>query len=642
MSISGYNTNPPPDDGTTGANNQLKWSKHKDKIGDPLKNLAESINTNVLSAFGKTINTDPDQNNTIAGSMAFTASELTISGGSVEIKRSHHTIDTELDTATDFLSTIDNSSTSDGAIVYLRSANSAREVTIDSSGNIVAFSDIVLSTTRSTVFQRIGTTWYRINENRITLKHFGAVGDGVTDDSAAQIAAAASGEHFTVTEGTYLGSGIKIITDKQSVTFEGDVTLKALANNDVLFWNAADFCQHSGTFTTDSNSKTGVWGLLCGPADLTQTTLLVSNSHNRLPGIIGDSGLTELTVLQAGPDVGGTDSGCFYNMFPYGRGRGATRNMWLRSPPNAGGAPCNRNSFWDYRAGTQGGSASNTGLQIDAGDTNDFFNCNFEGVASGTSPNATPTAVKILNTDPISSADNNTNRFYGGFCESNTRDVDNANPTTQFFGFGYNDTISVFSAGPSIAIGGRDSSQTRQIMPGAQFTNVAGDSQLDSLKLTTGKLAFLVTQAATADPNTLDDYEEGTWTLTITADTTAGTPTYSVQSGTYRKLGRWVKISGTVTFTGGTLPTGSFVNIAGLPFLSNNGDAAHLTPISLIPSNLTGGTAGRIAMAHIADALTQINLIEVDQDGQPFSSLVMARLTSTTSFEVSGEYRTTN
>lgn len=555
------------------------------------------------------------------------------------------TFDTKAD-----MSALDSSSLTEGQLVFTVSrsvvgdegggefrvtkTDISTEVTADTQGGVfVPFDSDVTGANGGFIRQFNGVAnvlWY------------GADKTGATNSSTAQTAVVDSGLSFTVPEGIYLGNGFKIETDKQDVTFEGSVILKAFANNDVLFWQAATRSHHNGRFTTDSNAKTGVWGLLCGPADLTQTTTLVNNSHNRMPGIIGDNNLAELTVLQAGPDVGGTDSGCFYNVFPYGRGRGAKRNIWLRSPPNAGGAPCNRNSFWDIRAGTQGGLASNTGLQIDAGDTNDFFNCNFEGVSNVTGPNATPTAVKILDTDPVSGSDNNTNRFYGGFCEANTRDVDNANPTTQFFGFGYDDTKSVFSAGPSIAIGGRDSSQTRQILPGAEFTNVPGDSQLDSFKLATGKLAYPATQLPSSDPNTNDDHEEGTWSPTISAAGTPGAPTYSLQSGTYVKRGRWVKISATVTFSGGTLPTGSFVNIGDLPFVSNNGDAAHLTPVSLVPSNLTGGTAGRIVMAHISDALTQINLIEVDQDGQPFSSLVTSRLTSTTSFEISGEYRTTN
>src|SRR6185369_12768660 len=55
QAISGYNANPPPDDGSTGADNEVDWSFVKTKIGDPVKTLSEAINTAVSSAFGKVI-----------------------------------------------------------------------------------------------------------------------------------------------------------------------------------------------------------------------------------------------------------------------------------------------------------------------------------------------------------------------------------------------------------------------------------------------------------------------------------------------------------------------------------------------------------------------------------------------------------
>lgn len=48
----GYNANAPADDGTQTAANQVTWAKHKDKLGDPLKTFAQSVDTNVLAAFG--------------------------------------------------------------------------------------------------------------------------------------------------------------------------------------------------------------------------------------------------------------------------------------------------------------------------------------------------------------------------------------------------------------------------------------------------------------------------------------------------------------------------------------------------------------------------------------------------------------
>lgn len=51
VTISGYNATPPPDDGSQVSANQVTWAKHKTKLADPIKTLAESINTNVNAAF---------------------------------------------------------------------------------------------------------------------------------------------------------------------------------------------------------------------------------------------------------------------------------------------------------------------------------------------------------------------------------------------------------------------------------------------------------------------------------------------------------------------------------------------------------------------------------------------------------------
>lgn len=49
QSISGYNSNPPPDDGTTGDDNKLTWAKHKTKLADPIKTLAEAVDTALVN-----------------------------------------------------------------------------------------------------------------------------------------------------------------------------------------------------------------------------------------------------------------------------------------------------------------------------------------------------------------------------------------------------------------------------------------------------------------------------------------------------------------------------------------------------------------------------------------------------------------
>src|SRR3990167_5794145 len=56
------------------------------------------------------------------------------------------------------------------------------------------------------------------------------------------------------------------------------------------------------------------------------------------------------------------------------------------------------------------------------------------------------------------------------------------------------------------------------------------------LTLSNGGIKFPATQVLSADANTLDDYEEGTFTPTISGGTTAGAGTYSIQVGDYVKI----------------------------------------------------------------------------------------------------------
>jgi hypothetical protein len=70
----------------------------------------------------------------------------------------------------------------------------------------------------------------------------------------------------------------------------------------------------------------------------------------------------------------------------------------------------------------------------------------------------------------------------------------------------------------------------------------------------------------TAAANSLDDYEEGTFTPTVEGSTTAGTGTYSTRQGTYTKIGNLVTINVWLNWTGHT-GTGN-VLLANFPFTS--------------------------------------------------------------------------
>jgi hypothetical protein len=99
-----------------------------------------------------------------------------------------------------------------------------------------------------------------------------------------------------------------------------------------------------------------------------------------------------------------------------------------------------------------------------------------------------------------------------------------------------------------------------------------------------GQIKFPAAQNASANANTLDDYEEGTFTPRIDGTTTAGTGTYTTQVGTYTKVGNLVKVVMQIVTTGHT-GTGNMI-VEGLPFLSAN--VASATPaVALHWTNLT-------------------------------------------------------
>lgn len=91
-----------------------------------------------------------------------------------------------------------------------------------------------------------------------------------------------------------------------------------------------------------------------------------------------------------------------------------------------------------------------------------------------------------------------------------------------------------------------------------------------ALTLTNGQLFFPASQVPSANANCLDDYEEGTWTPTLTFATAGNLAVvYSSRLATYTKVGRLVTVNFeivTTTFTW-TTATGAFL-ITGLPFVS--------------------------------------------------------------------------
>lgn len=98
-----------------------------------------------------------------------------------------------------------------------------------------------------------------------------------------------------------------------------------------------------------------------------------------------------------------------------------------------------------------------------------------------------------------------------------------------------------------------------------QFTSTIGVGTAASAS--GSGVSFPATQSPSTDANTLDDYEEGTWTPTVTAG--AGAITAYTASGYYTKIGRSVECTATINIT--TNGTGADNIVYTLPFTAAAG-----------------------------------------------------------------------
>jgi hypothetical protein len=88
--------------------------------------------------------------------------------------------------------------------------------------------------------------------------------------------------------------------------------------------------------------------------------------------------------------------------------------------------------------------------------------------------------------------------------------------------------------------------------------------------LSVNGITFPATQSPSADANTLDDYEEGTWTPTPTSDGTQPTiAAYLDRVGTYTKVGNTVNVRCNLRLNISNAGSGN-ARVTGLPFIASS------------------------------------------------------------------------
>jgi hypothetical protein len=147
-------------------------------------------------------------------------------------------------------------------------------------------------------------------------------------------------------------------------------------------------------------------------------------------------------------------------------------------------------------------------------------------------------------------------------------------------------------------------------------------------------ITFPATQSASSNANTLDDYEEGTWTPTVTFGGASVGITYNTTftGATYTKIGNRVCISGFLLLTNKGSSTGS-ARIANLPFTSEAGNTKYL-------GATVGGSAFTFANQFWAFMDPNTNYINVHESTEAgaSSSLTNSDFTNGTEFYFSVTY----
>jgi len=168
----------------------------------------------------------------------------------------------------------------------------------------------------------------------------------------------------------------------------------------------------------------------------------------------------------------------------------------------------------------------------------------------------------------------------------------------------------------------RSGTQVGRIETNANNTGYYTTSSVSTgVALFNAGIAFPPTQVASGDANTLDDYEEGTWTPTLVFSGGAGTLSYATRTGYYTKIGRVVYVSINLIFSKGTA-SGTMDNISGLPFAS--GEAFGSGALIDNMSGLTGApvwiTQGSVAYIYMTNtgALGAINATSMGASSNVF------------------------
>lgn len=277
-----------------------------------------------------------------------------------------------------------------------------------------------------------GTTVDQIAHRVTTIKtfeEFGAVGDGVANDTSAMLAALSwlegvpfgkltgrVGARYRITQSLVMkfdGSYTQDVTSTRYIDFTG-TTIVAGASGITCLRMSHDFCIVTNPAVINPDGFTEVVAYAISPEDLTQTTARVSQQFCQL----NNPKATDVSVgvlLQPGPTVSGANSGAYYHTiknpvfenvdcgFRFNRSVSGDNNntrITIYNPVHVTGN-C---AFW-----------------IESTDSLRVFGGSCENITKTTGPADVPCGVRVVKTVSSDSQVAGNLRFYGYYGEVCTR-----------------------------------------------------------------------------------------------------------------------------------------------------------------------------------------------------------------------------
>ena len=203
-----------------------------------------------------------------------------------------------------------------------------------------------------------------------------------------------------------------------------------------------------------------------------------------------------------------------------------------------------------------------------------------ENVAIGASSTSTKVTIQAADSDTVNSSANGHLTFY-----------DDAP-------FGYY-KIRIATTNRDLAFDGYDTdSAWKEIL------------KLDRVDQRINSKGGIMFGSDTAAANTLDDYEEGTWTPAISGGSSAGTTTHTNQDGYYVKVGSLVTATCFVRYTAAT--GSGYLKLTGLPYAVANLTQNYPTAPVLVDNLNWGG--GTYIQALGVPSLSEINFYYLSDD----------------------------